>query len=54
MYLNKVIDYAIKRMRTRDLFDRISVGQAAVNQSGLLTKDEIIGKNYAYVIWYNF
>jgi PIN domain nuclease of toxin-antitoxin system len=51
MPFNKVIDSAMKQLWTRDPFDRIIVGHAAVNQSGLLTKDETIGKNYAYVIW---
>ncbi|MBD3305054.1 PIN domain-containing protein [candidate division KSB3 bacterium] len=46
-----VIDSAMKQTWTRDPFDRIIVGQAAVQHCELLTKDEVIRANYAYTIW---
>lgn len=46
-----VIDSAISMKWTRDPFDRLITAQAAVYQNILLTKDEIILKNYSKALW---
>jgi PIN domain nuclease of toxin-antitoxin system len=48
---SQVIAEAIQQTWTRDPFDRIIVGQAAVAQSILVSKDENILKNYVHAIW---
>jgi PIN domain nuclease of toxin-antitoxin system len=48
---SQVITKAIQQTWTRDPFDRIIVGQSAVTQSILVSKDENILKNYAHAIW---
>lgn len=47
----EVIASALKQDWTRDPFDRIIVGQAALNGSTLLTKDESIQKHYPGALW---
>ncbi len=46
-----VIAEAVKQTWTRDPFDRIIVGQAAVRTCGLITKDRTIEAHYAQTIW---
>ncbi len=36
---------------TRDPFDRIIVGHAAVTESSIVTKDQLIRENYTQAIW---
>jgi PIN domain nuclease of toxin-antitoxin system len=36
---------------TRDPFDRLIVGQAALQSSSLLTNDEVIRSNYSQSVW---
>lgn len=51
----QVISAALQQTWTRDPFDRIIVGQAAVNQSilvtKLVTKDVLIGSHYPRAFW---
>lgn len=46
-----VITQSIKMQWTRDPFDRMIVGQAAIRQSPLLTKDRSILSNYSQAFW---
>ena len=48
---SQVIAEAIQQTWTRDPFDRIIVGQAAVTQSILVSKDENILSHYVHAIW---
>ena len=48
---NDVIRLASKQVWTRDPFDRIITGQAAVAQNYLITKDAIIRRHYAQATW---
>ncbi len=48
---SQVIQSAMVQTWTRDPFDRIIVGQAAVNQSPLITKDVLIRTHYVHVVW---
>jgi PIN domain nuclease of toxin-antitoxin system len=47
----RVIVSAMKQTWTRDPFDRIIVGHAAVQGIKLVTKNDDIRDNYAYTIW---
>jgi len=47
----QVITNAVNHTWTRDPFDRIIVGQAAVHSRGLVTKDRSIREHYAQAIW---
>ncbi|MDY0091684.1 MAG: PIN domain-containing protein [Candidatus Vecturithrix sp.] len=47
----KVIASAMKQTWTRDPFDRIIVGHAAIKECDLVTKDEHIHNNYVHAIW---
>jgi PIN domain nuclease of toxin-antitoxin system len=47
----QVIEAALKQTWTRDPFDRILVGQAALRQAPLLTKDAVIRQHYAHATW---
>ncbi len=47
----QVISAALQQTWTRDPFDRVIVGQAAVNQSILVTKDVLIGSHYPRAFW---
>jgi PIN domain nuclease of toxin-antitoxin system len=46
-----VVESAIEQQWTRDPFDRLIVGQAAVAGCPLVTKDAIIRRHYRHVIW---
>ncbi len=48
---DKIIGSAIRQNWTRDPFDRIIVGHAAVTKSGIVTKDKLIHENYVHTIW---
>lgn len=47
----QVVDAALAQSWTRDPFDRILVGQAALRQAPLLTKDDRIRQHYAGAVW---
>lgn len=47
----KVVNQAIHFEFTRDPFDRIIVADASLNNSYLISKDDIIMKNYKNAIW---
>lgn len=47
----RVIKRAIAQTWTRDPFDRIIVGQAAVNGAPLLTKDGTLRQHYEHAFW---
>lgn len=46
-----VVSTAQQQTWTRDPFDRIIVGQAAVKNSMLITKDKTILDHYEYAVW---
>lgn len=46
-----VVNAASKIRWTRDPFDRLIVGQAAINNSALITKDAVIQTNYSAATW---
>lgn len=46
-----VVHAAMVQTWTRDPFDRIIVGHAAVRQSRLITKDHVIRANYPHAFW---
>ncbi|MFH1940591.1 MAG: PIN domain-containing protein [bacterium] len=46
-----VITHAVQIQWTRDPFDRLIVGQAAIQQMPLLTKDRSILSNYSMAFW---
>ncbi len=48
----QIVTIALKQKWTRDPFDRIIVAQAAINQSLLISKDEMIQENYDKTIWF--
>ena len=48
---NTIISNAFNFFWTRDPFDRIIVATAAVNNNILLTKDQILLKNYKKAVW---
>lgn len=47
-----IITNALTQTWTRDPFDRIIVAQAAINQSVLISKDELIHENYSESFWF--
>ena len=47
----KVVEEAAKQSWTRDPFDRMIVAQAALRNSVLVTKDEVIHEQYAQALW---
>ena len=47
----EVIHSAAKQSWTRDPFDRIITGQAAIGSNPLITKDNGIREHYEYAIW---
>ena len=49
--IEKIINQAIHCDFTRDPFDRIIVADAYINNSKLISKDQIIKKNYKNTIW---
>lgn len=46
-----VVDNAVQIQWTRDPFDRLITAQAAVYQNTLLTKDDVILRNYSKALW---
>jgi len=46
-----IIALAVQQTWTRDPFDRIIVGQAALHQTTLVTKDRAIRKHYPHAFW---
>ena len=46
-----VIESALDQTWTRDPFDRIIVGQAAISASPLVTKDRAIRRHYRKAVW---
>jgi PIN domain nuclease of toxin-antitoxin system len=46
-----IMEYAIQQTWTRDPFDRIIVGHAAVHSSTLITKDKLIRTHYPHAFW---
>ena len=46
-----VITLALQQTWTRDPFDRIIVGQAALQQRTLVTKDHAMRGHYPYAVW---
>jgi len=49
--LHRVIALALQQTWTRDPFDRIIVGQAALQQHTLITKDRTMRDHYPYAVW---
>ena len=49
--ISSIMDKAIEFNFTRDPFDRIIVADAAIDNSKLITKDQIILDNYKNAIW---
>ena len=47
----EVIRTASQLSWTRDPFDRIITAQSAIDESSLITKDEIIRAHYKYSVW---
>jgi PIN domain nuclease of toxin-antitoxin system len=47
----QVIASALQQTWTRDPFDRIIVGHAAIHEHGLVTKDDEIRDNYIHAVW---
>jgi len=47
----RVIALALQQTWTRDPFDRIIVGQAALQQHTLATKDRAMRNHYPYAWW---
>jgi PIN domain nuclease of toxin-antitoxin system len=48
---SQVIESALEQSWTRDPFDRILVGQAALRQAPLVTGDHLIRHHYAPAVW---
>ncbi len=46
-----VISEAQRQGWTRDPFDRVITGQAALRKAALLTKDELIREHYSQAVW---
>jgi PIN domain nuclease of toxin-antitoxin system len=46
-----IIALALQQTWTRDPFDRIIVGQAALHQTTLVTKDRAMRKHYPHAFW---
>jgi PIN domain nuclease of toxin-antitoxin system len=47
----QIVALAIQQTWTRDPFDRLIVGQAALYQTPLVTKDRAIRKHYPHAFW---
>jgi PIN domain nuclease of toxin-antitoxin system len=47
----RIIEHALRSLWTRDVFDRIIVAHAQVNEETLLTKDAVIRKHYGKAVW---
>ena len=48
---SSIVTNAESQAWARDPFDRIIVAQAALSKSPLVTKDEVIHKNYPHALW---
>ncbi len=48
---DRIINHAVHLDFTRDPFDRIIVADASINDSILVSRDDIIKKNYKNTIW---
>ena len=46
-----IITLAVQQTWTRDPFDRIIVGQAALHQTTLVTKDRAMRRHYPHALW---
>ena len=46
-----IITLAVQQTWTRDPFDRIVVGQAALHQTTLVTKDRAMRRHYPHALW---
>lgn len=46
-----VIQMASQQSWTRNPFDRIITGQAAIDKDSLITKDKIIREHYEHAVW---
>jgi PIN domain nuclease of toxin-antitoxin system len=49
--LERIVSHAIHLDFTRDPFDRIIVADASINNSKLISKDQIIKINYKNTVW---
>jgi PIN domain nuclease of toxin-antitoxin system len=49
--IERIISHAIHLDFTRDPFDRIIVADASINNSQLISKDQIIKMNYKNTVW---
>jgi len=49
--LSSIIDEALKIRWTRDIFDRLLVGEARARAGGLITADKEIRKHFRHAIW---
>jgi PIN domain nuclease of toxin-antitoxin system len=47
----RIVEHALSLSWTRDVFDRLIVAHAQVNEESLVSKDAIIRKNYSKTIW---
>jgi len=47
----EIVRSAVRQTWTRDPFDRLIAGHAAFQNTGLLTKDEVIRRNYLLSVW---
>jgi PIN domain nuclease of toxin-antitoxin system len=47
----RIIEHALRSSWTRDVFDRLIVAHAQVNEEALVSKDTLIRKNYNKCIW---
>jgi PIN domain nuclease of toxin-antitoxin system len=50
--IERIISQSIHMDFTRDPFDRIIVADASINNSKLISKDQIIKKNYKNTVWF--
>jgi PIN domain nuclease of toxin-antitoxin system len=46
-----VLEAALPEAWVRDPFDRLIVAQASANRAALITKDELIRRNYRRAVW---
>jgi PIN domain nuclease of toxin-antitoxin system len=47
----RIVEHALRSSWTRDVFDRLIVAHAHVNEESLISKDALIRKNYSKTIW---
>lgn len=46
-----IVEYALAEKWVRDPFDRLIVAHARANRSALVTKDDVIRRNYRLALW---